>query len=345
MINNSFLLPVQGDYIKDGQAIVVTTEDEGLWFSLDYGETWHNIDLGVNFSQAVIAREASYSLNRDAIIYASAGSDLYQYRIKNGEVTITTFDAQIKILAQNYAGECYIVTGGASSVNYVYLMYSQTPDPITSSDFGNGIITQINYLEPLVGGGYNIGESAYYTGNPAYYVNKGIRLNGIQIDYPALVNEWPSHAYFGYDTILLGDEVAYIVSNNQWVPNSTSIRFDISMQGPAPDYEFLARFSYGHSSVTGLTVLVFGYQTGVGKSVIRIDDNDLSGIQTVLVSDNIRDVSMSYDAQVQTISVYNNGLLVSNNNGVSFATKLAGKKIISARVLRVVNNRIKKPTL
>lgn len=46
MINNSFLLPAGQQWLKDGQAIVATTEDEGLWFSFDYGETWANVDLG-----------------------------------------------------------------------------------------------------------------------------------------------------------------------------------------------------------------------------------------------------------------------------------------------------------
>jgi hypothetical protein len=227
-------------------------------------------------------------------------------------------------------------------------MYSQTPSPTTSSDIGleNGLYTRFIYFEPYFGS-YNIGETAYITGSPAYFRNKGIRLNGVQVDYPAQPLGWPGVAYMGNDQILFGDDVAYLFDYNTgiWTPHSTDFRFDV-LFGGSPNYDFEGRFIHGYPSNgnPGMTGLVVAWRLGE-RQVLRFTSNDYLDFQPVYASNNVRDVSMSHEGRIQAIAVYDTGLLVSSNYGSSFDTKLVGKKITSVSVTRLYLNKIKKPKI
>lgn len=346
MINNSFLLPVQGAYIKDGQAIVATTEDEGLWFSFDYGETWLQVENGsVVFEQSVITaafNQAGFGLIQDysPSVVAIAGNTLYQFILSASEWRDQDLGRKVLFLRQDEALGSWAATHAASP-GAGQEIYRNGELQYTVAGYSTPRVLDFN-IRPFITKRLEIYSIAYRPNGET-----GVRLNGAEVEFP----DWDQP----YDQPLAGSASPLaVVTNTKFHIESTSTGWesydapvDIGAQlDAAGRYTGVFAFSFNLERM-----MLLGYDGATLKLFATAWNGTGAPVWVQLFTgDDIRSVAISGTGQVQAVAIYQGGLELSTDGGATWTTKLAGKKLVHVHCYRnneLINRayRVKQPKL
>lgn len=328
MINNSFLLPNAMQWLRDGQAIVATTEDEGLWVSVDYGETWINIDPGYQLISAVMPSTGMRSDNDVSNIYdiypsilaATTNGKIYKYRFADNGVAVFDIETQLHRITDGIA--LIDTTSMFTRRAYDYMPQSKTQYDADKHTFdgiiNDCVITLNDAYVALNSGSLKLGNAHTNTDYET--------INTFGGNAPAKL------AYSSKLYVFTASSVWFKNESNEWV--EVSLYPDLSLGSGFPEYD-----RAGNASAGGNAVAI-----GVPGILLRSSNQGLNWTK-YFESEPVQGISMSANGAMQVVAIYNQPLKKWNETSGTFTDILAAKKYTGVHVFRQGATRLYKPVI
>lgn len=307
MIFSSGILRPSPIYLKDGQAIVVTTDDEGVFLSMDYGQSWASL---IDADYAVIPSAGSVAGHPYlfATFYEAGFLTVRKYDLATGTYTDynTSFGGSLNDL-KSFSDLLFLLAGikivernvdGVLTNLESYTTHTYTDNVVSMERHIGGLGIGNAYLAVLTRAGAF--AHAYI-----YGANYGNYDTDFEVDYSL---DYPSKMIPLSDTevSIFGAGVFHKVNiNTHAIVGQYNHPFTIDQNYVPVVTDYLVANGAG---------LLLG---NINGTVALSTDNGQNW--TVLLSGaDARGVAMSKTGQVQVIARYNNYLKISTDYGQTF---------------------------
>lgn len=320
MINNSFLLPGNFTYLQDGQLIVACTEDEGLYLSIDFGGTWHNLATPVPLEKCVVEGYTGVG-NKQVKLLGSAGSVMYRFDFETGLWTSYPMASPITILKNSFGGSVWATkhsatqdgkyVGGTGDISNDFAYGN--PDAQLSDISTDGVAACRNGVLYLNRSIVDIQSATSTPGTIVKVTNRPV-LNGFALRSGGGLYRFIAASYSFLNTL------TWDVADETFDANGL-VRASMSMGG----------------NIDTLMVAIAGK--------VALTSNAGDNFIAVLTGVDHRAVDLSYNNVVKFVACYNEPLLRSLSGG-AFASVLGAKKYTDVSVYKsVITQKYLKPTL